>query len=180
MSLLTVFLTLMTLFGLAGVVPNDYSYTVQFAAFGIIGLFIIKSILQIIKFNKLTMISEWLLLYVGFFIFGYINNQYIMVLSLTNIVNIMYGFLTGTKIVLLKPFKYIKLTSTLIYYIRLFLVILLVTIDLIIYNPVERISIPMWIILGILVYIISAVNIDFFIRLNNLIKYLLKIYIKEV
>lgn len=180
MSLLTVFLTLMTLFGLAGVVPNDYSYTVQFAAFGIIGLFIIKSILQIIKFNKLTMISEWLLLYIGLFIFGYINNQYIMVLSLTNIVNIMYGFLIGIQIVLLKPFKYIKLTSTLIYYIRLFLVILLVTIDLIIYNPIERISIPMWIILGILVYIISAINIDFFIRLNNLIKYLFKIDIKEV
>ena len=56
MSLLTVFLTLMTLFGLAGVVPNDYSYTVQFAAFGIVGLFITKSVLQIIKFNKLNLI----------------------------------------------------------------------------------------------------------------------------
>lgn len=180
MNLLTVFLTLITLFGLAGIVPNDYLYTVQFAAFGIIGLFIIKSILNIIKFNKLTMISEWLLLYIGLFIFGYIKNQYIMVLFLTGIVNIIYGFLTGSKIVLLNPFKYVKLTSILIYYIRLFLVIALVIINLIIYNPVERISISMWIFLGILVYIISAVNIDFLIRLNNLIKYLLKIDIKEV
>lgn len=180
MSLLTVFLTLMTLFGLAGVVPNDYLYTVQFAAFGIVGLFITKSILQIIKFNKLAMISEWLLLYIGLFIFGNINNQYIMVLSLTNIVNIMYGFLTGTKIVLLKPLKYIKLESKFIYYIRLFLIIGLIVINLIIYNPIEQISVPMWIIFAVLVYIISAVNMDFLIRLNYLIKYLFKIDIKEI
>ena len=180
MNLFTVFLTLITLYGLAGIVPDDYLYTVQFASFGILCIFIVKSILQVIRLNKLKMISEWLLFYIGLFIFGYINNQYVMILSLVNIFSITYGFISGTKVVLIKPFKYVKLQSRLIYYIRLFLFIGLIIIVLIIHNPVERVSIPMWIFLGILIYILSAINIDFLIRLNNLIKYLLKIDIKEV
>ena len=180
MNLFTVFLTLITLYGLAGIVPDDYLYTIKFASYGILILFMVKFLLQKIKLNKLNLISEWLLLYIGLFIFGYIKNQYIMILSLVNIVSIIYGLISGMKVVLIKPFKYVKIQSAINYYIRLFLSILLVIINLIIYSPVERVSVPVWIIFGVLIYIISAVNIDFFIRLYNLLRYILKIDIKEI
>ena len=180
MNLFSVFLTLMTLFGLAGIVSDDYIYTLKFSAIVTIVLFCIKTILSMLKFEKVSYISEWLLLYIMLFIFGLINNQYIMIVSLSAILCIIYGLVSGTNVVLIKPLKCVKLQSKLIHYIGLFLAIWLIIMNLIIYNPVERVSVPVWIIFGVLIYIISALNIDFLIRLNNLIKYLLKIDIKEI
>ncbi len=178
MNIISVFISFMALVGIYHIIPSDYIYTLRYIFLGIILPYSISLLGKFLKL-KISMISEWLLLYIALLLYGYMNNTYILVFSIGSIFTIMIGIITGTKVVIFNPFKYVSLKTLLSPYITLFLVIAVMIwdINLIISN---KIPFQLLIIAGILIFILSALYIDFFARLNNLIKYILKIDMSEI
>lgn len=119
------------------------------------------------------------MLYLGLCVYSYTTSYMeILLFSLGACLNIFMQFITGGKVVLFYPFKEQKYRTVLTPFISLALFLLSALFLCLVYINVLTLKITL--LLGILLYILTALNMDFFKRLSDVIHYTFKIDIEDL
>ncbi len=179
MSFFSTIISISFLAGIYGIIPEDYYRAAAFCSAGIIIPYISIKLLSIFKFNKMADLSCWLMLYLGLCMYSYTTSYMeILLFSLGACLNIFMQFITGGKVVLFYPFKEQKYRTVLTPFISLALFLISALFLCLVYINVLTLKITL--LLGILLYILTALNMDFFKRLSDVIHYTFKIDIEDL
>lgn len=178
MSFFSTIISISFLAGIYGIIPEDYHRAAAFCSAGIIIPYISIKLLSIFKFNKISDLGCWLMLYLGLFVYGYISYMEILLFSLGACLNIFIQFITGGKVVLFYPFKEQKYRTVLTPFISLALFLLSALFLCLVY--INVLTLKLTLILGILLYILTALNMNFFKRLSDVLRYIFKIDIEDL
>lgn len=179
MSLFSTIITVIFFTAVYGIIPDEYNRAAAICISGSVVPYILIKILSLFKLQKIMNLFSWLIMYIVLCIYGYaINNIELSLFSFGAVCNIFIQFITGGKVILLFPYKQYKFKTIITPFFSLALFVISIVLLCLVY--INTISSSVVILLGILLYILLVLNIDFFKRLSNIIHYVLKIDIEEL
>lgn len=179
MSLLSTIISIACLAGVYGIVPADYDKAVIIGTAGAVTPYIVLKLLLFFKLKKPADFISWFVPYVVLCVYAYITGHTeILVFSTGAVLNIIICAVTGGKIVSLIPFRELRFKAVIIPYISVALLLSSIIFACLVNIP----TLPVWstMVIGVLLFILTVLNMEFFKRLRNVISYLLKIDTDEL